>query len=70
MPRVQTFQVSSLNRAAKLPSPRGRVVSVPLEDLPAYFGIHNIKPDANYTYAKPGTFEDNQILIVKRNSNE
>lgn len=64
--KTTTVPISNLNKAGKLDSPIGRVVSVPLDLLPACYGIHKIKPDSRYPYAKPGTFEENQILIVRK----
>lgn len=66
MPKVTTATIPTLNEAAKLPSPIGRVVTVKLSLLPAYFSIHNLEPNTAYPYPKPGTAEGTQVLIVKK----
>lgn len=51
-----------LELASKYPSPAGRVVTVPLKLVPAYFQLHGIKP-YEYKYVER-IFDD--IMIVRQ----
>jgi len=61
------ISMQDLNKAGKLPSARGRVVTVPLSLLPAYLQIHNIEPKKkpdSYIYIGEPVYD--HVLIVKR----